>query len=123
MGSCAKFYSTFSLNFKNKTMDWIEFIRQFRLSDYAIFDLVAAFLGIYLLSPWLSKIFLKLRIKIPKLNWLFLTLPLGIFIHLLIGNITPMTKNFFDFHGHYILKIIILGLLIGGIKGIKIIKK
>ena len=101
----------------------IEFLRQFRLGGYAIFDLAVAFLGIYLLSPLLSKIFLKLGIDIPKLNWLFLTLPIDIIVHLLVGQTTLMTKNFLDINGHYILKILILSLLIFGIKGIKIVKK
>lgn len=101
----------------------IEFLRQFRFGEYAIFDFVVAFLGIYLLSPLLSKIFLKLRIDIPKQNWLFLTLPISIFAHLLIGNITPMTRDFIDINSHYFLKILILILLIFGIKGIKRSKK
>ncbi len=104
-------------------MTSLEFLRQFRLGGYAIFDFVVAFVGIYLLSPLLSKIFKKIRINIPKRNWLFLTLPIGIITHLLIGNITPMTKYFIDLHGHYILKILILGLFIAGIKGIKIENK
>jgi len=103
-------------------MTTIEFLRQFRLGGYAIFDFAVSFLGIYLLSPLLSKIFLKFRVKIPKINWLFLTLPIAILAHLLIGKITPLTENFTDIHGHYILKIIVLGLLILGIKGIKIAK-
>ena len=74
----------------------IEFLRQFRFSGYAIFDFAAAFLGIYLLSPLLSKAFLKLRIDIPKRNWMFLVLPIGIVSHLLAGNITPMTRDFID---------------------------
>ncbi len=101
----------------------IEFLRQFRFSGYAIFDFIAAFLGIYLLSPLLSKLFLKLRLDIPKKNWLFLTLPIGVLSHLAIGNITPMTRDFLDLGGHYILKILIVGLLFFGIKGIKVVKK
>ena len=101
----------------------IEFLRQFRLSGYAIFDFSVAFLGIYLLSPLLSKIFLKLKLDIPKKSWLLLTLPISIFTHLLVGNITPLTSNFININEHYILKVLILSLLILGIKGIKIIKK
>jgi len=101
----------------------IEFLRQFRLGGYALFDFAAAFLGIYLLSPLLSKIFLKIHIKIPKLNWLFLTLPIAIIIHLLVGNIIPMTRNFLDIHGHYILKALILVLLFLGIRNIKKLKE
>ncbi len=104
-------------------MPTLEFLRQFRIDQYAIFDLVVSFLGIYLLSPLLSKLFLKLGINIPKRNWLFLTLPIGILAHLLVGTITPMTANFLDINGHYILKIIILISLFLGIKGIKIVKK
>ena len=100
-------------------MNTLEFLRQFRIGGYAIFDFAVSFLGIYLLSPLLSKLFLKLRLKIPKHNWLFLTLPISIIVHLLIGTMTPMTQNFLDINGHYILKIIILILLILGIRGIK----
>ncbi|MBT3539479.1 hypothetical protein HOF40_02250 [Candidatus Parcubacteria bacterium] len=77
----------------------------------------------YLLSPLLSKLFLKIRLDIPKKNWLFLTLPIGILSHLLVGSITPMTADFLNINNHYILKIIILILSFFGIKGIKIIKK
>lgn len=101
----------------------IEFLRQFRFGGYAIFDVAVSFLGIYLLSPLLSKVFLKLKVNIPKENWLFLTLPIGILAHLLFGKITPMTRNFIDPHGYYILKLLILALLIFGLRGIKIIKK
>jgi len=104
-------------------MTTIEFLRQFRIGGYAIFDFVVAFLGIYLLSPLLSKIFLKFKIIIPKSNWVFLTLPIGILAHLIVGNITPMTRNFIDINGHYILKILILILLFFGLRNIKIIKK
>lgn len=101
----------------------IEFLRQFRVGGYAILDFTTAFLGIYLFSLLTSKIFLKLRLDIPKRSWIFLTLPIGIATHLIIGRITPMTKNFMDIHGHYVLKIVIIGLLILGLKSIKIIKK
>ncbi|PIS09217.1 hypothetical protein COT75_02685 [Candidatus Beckwithbacteria bacterium CG10_big_fil_rev_8_21_14_0_10_34_10] len=77
----------------------------------------------YLLSPLLSKIFLKVRIKISKKNWLLLTLPISIFSHLFIGQITPMTRDFIDIHSHYILKVLILSLFIFGVKDIKIVKK
>jgi len=77
----------------------------------------------YLLSPLLSKAFLKIKIDIPKHNWLFLALPIGILAHLLVGKITPMTRDFINLHGHYILKILFFYLLVVGLKGIKIIKK
>lgn len=101
----------------------LEFLRQFRFGGYAIFDILVSFLGIYLLSSLLSKLFLKIRVSIPKINWLFLTLPLGILTHLLVGKITPMTRDFMSLNSHYLLKIIILVLLFFGLRNIKIIKK
>ena len=112
-------YFVIQLNY----MDSIEFLRQFRFYEYAVFDFAVSFIGVYLLSPFLSKIFLKIKIDIPKKNWLFLTLPISILVHFIIGEITPMTKYFLDINSHYFLKILIIGLLIMGIKDIKIIKK
>lgn len=103
-------------------MNPLEFLRQYRIGEYAIFDFVASFLGIYLLSPYLSKLFLKIRIDIPKKNWIFLTLAIGIVAHLLVWNITPMTRDFFDLHGHYIVKAIVIGSTILGLRNIKIVK-
>lgn len=100
----------------------IEFIRQFKIFEYAIFDLTVSYLGIYLLSPLLSKLFRLIRIEIPKINWVILTLPISILVHMMVGNFTPMTKKFLNLNDYYLLKIIILGMLILGIRGIKIIK-
>ena len=101
----------------------ISFLRQFRIGDYAIFDLGVAFLGMALLAPLLSWLFRKLfKLEIPKKNWVILTLPIGIATHLITGPITPMTRNFIDPNGHYFLKIIILGLLYLGLRNIKKIK-
>jgi hypothetical protein len=101
----------------------IEFLRQFRILNYAIFDFIVAFVGIYFLAPFLSKIFLKFRLDIPRISWMYFVLPIGIISHLLCGDMTPMTRNFFDPNGHYLLKIFILVLLFLGIRKIKIIKK
>jgi hypothetical protein len=101
----------------------LEYLRSFRFAGYALFDLSISFLGIYLLSPLLSKLFLKIGFKISRKSWLFLTLPLGIIAHLLAGSKTQMTKDFLDMHGHYILKITIVILAILGMKDIKMGKK
>ncbi|MFH1608787.1 MAG: hypothetical protein ABH951_02085 [Patescibacteria group bacterium] len=104
-------------------MTTLEYLRHFRVFEFAIFDLTVSFLGMYLLAPLLSKLFLKINIKIPKLNWLFFTLPIAIITHVLVGKITPMTEQFLDLHSHFILKIIIIGLFFLGFRGIKRIKK
>lgn len=104
------------------TMISLEYLRQFRIGSYAIFDLSAAFLGIYLLSPLLSNMFRKIHIDIPKRNWMILTLPMSILVHVLIGNNTQMTKDFLDTEGHILIKIVILTLFVVGMMGIKKIK-
>ncbi len=72
-------------------MTTIEFLRQFRLGGYAIFDFAVSFIGIYLIAPLLSKFFRQIKIEIPRLSWMYLTIPIGILAHILSGSITPMT--------------------------------
>ncbi len=101
----------------------IEFLRSFKLIDYAIFDFVASFLGIYLLSPILTKLFSIIKLKVTRKSWLLLTIPVSILVHYLVGNITPMTEDFLNLNAHYFLKGIIILMTYLGIKDIKIIKK
>jgi len=101
----------------------IDFLRQFRILGFAIFDLSVAFLGILILSPVLSWFGRKLGLEIPKRSWLLWALPIGIITHLIIGRKTPMTMQFIDPSGHYVLKIFIIVLLILGIMGVKKRKK
>ncbi|NCO05052.1 MAG: hypothetical protein GW939_02795 [Candidatus Magasanikbacteria bacterium] len=77
----------------------------------------------YLLAPLLSRITKHLHLIIPKKNWLFLTIPISILVHILVGNITPLTKNFLNIHSHYPLKILIIALLLLGLQGIRKTKK
>ena len=100
----------------------IEYLRSFRIFQYAIFDLVVSFLGIFLLSPLLTKLFRLVHLEIPTSSWMYLTLPMSILIHIAVGNYTKMTQNFLDLNSNYLLKIIIFTLLFLGLKGIKFIK-
>jgi len=104
-------------------MNPIEFLRQFRVGEYAVFDMVAAFGGMYLLAPWLSRLLLRLGIVFPKLNFVILALPIGILVHVLVGSMTPMTKAFLDPGGHYTIKIVSMVLLILGCRGVKGVKQ
>ena len=100
----------------------VTYLRSFKILDYAIFDLAASFIGIYLLSPLLTKLFSLIHLNIPRASWLYFTIPLGIIFHLIFGNYTPMTKYFLDPSGHYLLKFFIIALIILGVRGITIIK-
>lgn len=103
-------------------MNILSFLRSFTIFDYAIFDLLISFVGIYLISDILSKLFLKIKIYIPKENFIFLTLPLGIVFHILFRNFTPMTLDFLNPNDFYFLKILIILLLILGLRNVNIIK-
>ncbi|NVN96831.1 hypothetical protein HXX01_01130 [Candidatus Nomurabacteria bacterium] len=100
-------------------MTTLEFLRSFHFFGYAIFDLSLSFIGMYLLSGSLSKLFRKINIEIPKINWVYLTLPIGILVHIIVGTYTPMAKDFRNLNSHYILKIVILVFLFLGFKGIR----
>jgi hypothetical protein len=98
-------------------------LRHFRIFGFTLFDTTLALIAIYFLAPFLSKAFKKIGILIPRRSWLLWTLPIGVFIHKLIGQSTPMTKEFFDLKGHYIIKIVIFLLIILGFVGVKKNKK
>ena len=99
-------------------MDPITYLRQFRLGSFAIFDFGISFLGMLLLSPGLSWLCKKAGVFVPKRNWVILTLPLSVIAHVLIGRITPFTKEFLDPSGYYVVKLIILGCGVLGATGI-----
>lgn len=101
-------------------MNTIDVLRQYRIAGFALFDLTLALLGMALVAWPLSWLFARFGILIPKRNWLFLALPIGILAHIAIGKMTPMTREFLDPHGYYPLKIVILALCVLGLWGIRI---
>ena len=100
----------------------LEYLRTFRIGEYAIFDLTVSFLGVMLLAPLLSKLFRLIHLEIPLSSWLYLTLPIGVLAHILVANHTLMTKYFLDPTDHYPLKLFIALLVYLGIRGISLIK-
>jgi hypothetical protein len=103
-------------------MNLIEMLRQFRFLDYAVFDLALSFLGMAILSWWLSRFFQKIKIHIPKRSWVIWTLPIGIITHLLVGADTSLTTRFINPTDHYILKLVIILLTLIGFWGVKRVK-
>jgi hypothetical protein len=76
-------------------MDYLGYIRQFKIGPFAIFDSVLAFLGIFLLSPLLTKLFLKMHLNITLSSWMWLTLPLSVVFHVLFRQNTALMKIIF----------------------------
>ena len=85
-------------------MEIISFLRSFRSGPFAIFDFAISYLFVYLISPYLFKIGLKLS----REQLLWLTLPVSILVHIIFGIDTPLTIMFLDPYGGYLVKISIL---------------
>lgn len=84
-----------------------------------MFDFTIGFLGMLLVSPLLSWLFKKVGIHFPKRNWVILMLPISILVHILVGKITPLTKDFLDPDNHYFVKLIVVCCCILGATGIR----
>lgn len=70
----------------------IEYLRQFRVGQFTIFDTVAAYIGVLILSPVLTLLMSKLHLKISTVSWLWFTLPLSVAFHIAFHQSTPLTK-------------------------------
>ncbi len=94
----------------------IEYLRSFRLSNFSIFDFVAAYLGIYLLVPLLNKIISPVHRQLTHMQWMLLVLPISIIFHLITRNQTPLTKMAIDPSGNYIFKLLLVGMIYFGLR-------
>ena len=100
----------------------IEYLRHWRIAGFAIFDFVASYLGMLLLAPFLTKLCKRIGIRVQTKHWLWLTLPLGVFIHLISGAITPLTQEILNLDGDYLIKFVLLFMVYMGLKDIRKIK-
>ena len=103
-------------------MNQIDYLRQFRLGNFAVFDFTVSFLGMLALSPLLSYLCKRAGVHVPKRNWVILTLPISVLAHILVGKITPFTKYFLDLSGNYVAKMVIVVCVIFGVAGIRRVK-
>lgn len=94
----------------------IEYLRSFRIAEFAIFDFSLAYIGVYLLVPILNKIILPTSRQLSRFQWVLLVLPLSIIFHLIFGNMTPLTELAIDLSAGYGLKVILLIMLYFGLK-------
>lgn len=86
----------------------IQFLRQFKIGPFAIFDIVISYVGIYILSPLLIKIFKLIRINTNLSTWMWLTLPLSIVFHVIFNQNTPLTRMFLNTSDYWLVKSIIV---------------
>lgn len=99
-------------------MNIIDLLRQYRVGPFAVFDFVISYLGFYLLSPFIIKLFLFFNLKINKTGIMWLVLPTSILVHILVGEYTPLTKMFLDGSEYYLVKAIVIFTIYMGIKEI-----
>lgn len=102
-------------------MTFFEFVRQYRIAGYALFDLGLSLLAAGLLSPLLSKGCEKIGLRVPRLSWIYAVLPVSVAAHLLFHASTPFTEQVVDPHGHFLQKTIVLVLFILAVKDIRTI--
>ncbi len=103
-------------------MDYITLLRQPKIGSLAIFDLIITYLGIFLISPLLTKLFSILHLNISRSSWLWLTLPISVIVHLIFNQKTALVKILsnplkFEF---YLAIIILLFMSYMGLKSIRI---
>ena len=101
----------------------LEYLRQFRIGQFTIFDTATAYIGILIIAPLLTWIFSKIKINIPIISWLWFTLPISVIFHIIFRQSTPLMKmlvNPADYK-FYIAAILLLSMTYMGIK--KISKK
>jgi len=100
-------------------MNILQFLRQFKIGEYAIFDTAISLVVVYFLAPYLSKLFKKIGIIITRKSWMYLVLPISVIVHLIFSTSTPLTRNFFDPSGHFLEKLVGVVLLVLGAKDIR----
>ena len=98
-------------------MSVLEQLRQLRIGPFAVFDFGGSYLAVYLLAPWISKLFLKIGVEISRVQLLWLTLPVGILVHILTSTETPLTKMDLDPNGHYGVKLLIVFMVVMAVRG------
>ncbi len=94
----------------------LEYLRSFKIYQIAVFDVVISYLGIYLISPILIKLFNKIGIKTSKKTWMWLMFPLSLLAHFFIGQDTTLLKMFLNPNSFYTVKAVIVFMLIMAFK-------
>ncbi len=93
----------------------VTYLRSYRLGPFSAVDTLGAYLIVYAIAPFLSRMLAKLGITITRLEWLSLTLPIALGTHILFGVDSVFTKMFFD-PGNYGAKVLIVAMTLFGLK-------
>ncbi|MFA7287083.1 MAG: hypothetical protein WC052_05475 [Patescibacteria group bacterium] len=94
-------------------MDYITLLRQFRIGQFALFDISLGYVGMLLLSPLLTKIFSKFHLHIPRATWLWWMFPISVVFHFVFRQSTPLMKALSQPEGVLVAIILIAMILLG----------
>ena len=97
-------------------MDIVQFLRQFRIGPFAVFDTAISYLAIYLLSPTLTRGMRAFRIHVSRAGWLWFMLPASVLIHGLFQQRTPLMNQLFNPDTFFIAPVILVFMTYMGIK-------
>lgn len=89
----------------NNANSIIDQLRSYKVMEYAVFDFVASFVGMYFIAQ--------------KMNWnikkaMLLTIPFGIMVHLVLDIDTPLNRQVLG-PENYLVKLIIGAMVIGAL--------
>ena len=104
-------------------MNIIHNLRQYRVGEFAVFDFAVSYLAMWFLAPLLSRLVRKVGFHVPRINWIFFTLPLAVAIHLAIGQSTPLTSQTMAPWAGYVAKGVVLLSLLLSFRGITRVTK
>ncbi len=103
-------------------MGIVVFLRQFKIGPFAVFDFVLAYIGVFFIALLLTKLFLRLNLKISRESWLWLTLPISVLFHAVFQQNTPLMKILLNPNGFYVEKAVLIFMLFMGLRKIRLVK-
>jgi hypothetical protein len=103
-------------------MDYVTYLRQFRIGPFAVFDTVLGYLAIFLLAPLLTKTFTLFKLNIPRATWLWWMFPLSVVFHLAFNQQTPVLKTLADPLGFFVVSAVLAVMFFMGLKSCSRIK-
>lgn len=87
-------------------------LREFKINGYSVFDIVLTYFVTYLISFPLAK-------YISRKQLFYLAIPFSVLVHTICQVHTPLTDQFWDTDGNYLIKFSVLYMIYKGLKPFK----
>ena len=96
---------------------------QYRIGPFSVADTLGSLVIALIISPILSWLFSLVGVKVPRLAWVWLTIPVAELTHIIFHVDAPYKRMLLDTHGGYLAKLAFLVMLYMGLRGIRRIRK